>query len=241
MTVRGSTFIRLLARFADVEGSQSHSSLSDRLSQWLDWNHALALSTALDGAPSHTPATGGVTDDDYVRVRSSLVKAMADDFESPGITHHRPGDSSARHGDASEATGFTVFRQRYLARQRAMQSAAGNLRGRLRDMLAGQSTAMARLAAVDAAMELALSPREQALLAAVPALLERHYERLRQARATPADVPVSVLPTAATHDAWLNVFRKDMQSVLLAELDVRFQPVEGLLEALRTCQQGHHV
>jgi len=32
---------------------------------------------------------------------------------------------------------------------------------------------------------------------------------------------------------WLDVFRKDMQSVLLAELDVRFQPVEGLLAALR--------
>ncbi|KAE8755722.1 DUF3348 family protein, partial [Paraburkholderia madseniana] len=34
---------------------------------------------------------------------------------------------------------------------------------------------------------------------------------------------------------WLNTFRKDMQSVLLAELDVRLQPVEGLLAALRTC------
>ncbi|HEX7936672.1 MAG TPA: DUF3348 family protein, partial [Paraburkholderia sp.] len=34
--------------------------------------------------------------------------------------------------------------------------------------------------------------------------------------------------------AWLDVFRKDMQSVLLAELDVRLQPVEGLLAALRT-------
>jgi hypothetical protein len=33
--------------------------------------------------------------------------------------------------------------------------------------------------------------------------------------------------------AWLDVFRKDMQGVLLAELDIRFQPVEGLLEALR--------
>ena len=34
--------------------------------------------------------------------------------------------------------------------------------------------------------------------------------------------------------AWLDTFRKDMRSVLLAELDIRFQPVEGLLAALRT-------
>jgi hypothetical protein len=33
--------------------------------------------------------------------------------------------------------------------------------------------------------------------------------------------------------AWLDAFRKDMRSVLLAELDIRFQPVEGLLSALR--------
>ncbi|REI39152.1 DUF3348 family protein, partial [Xanthomonas oryzae pv. oryzae] len=38
----------------------------------------------------------------------------------------------------------------------------------------------------------------------------------------------------AVSDGWLDVFRKDMQSVLLAELDVRFHPIEGLLAALRT-------
>lgn len=41
-------------------------------------------------------------------------------------------------------------------------------------------------------------------------------------------------PRHAVPDGWLDVFRKDMQSVLLAELDVRFHPIEGLLAALRT-------
>lgn len=45
-------------------------------------------------------------------------------------------------------------------------------------------------------------------------------------------------PAAATGAraplAWLDTFRKDLQSVLLAELEVRFQPVEGLLAALHT-------
>ena len=44
------------------------------------------------------------------------------------------------------------------------------------------------------------------------------------------DNPHSVQPA----DEWLDVFRKDAQDVLLAELDFRFQPVEGLLDALRT-------
>ncbi|KAB0630676.1 DUF3348 domain-containing protein, partial [Burkholderia territorii] len=34
---------------------------------------------------------------------------------------------------------------------------------------------------------------------------------------------------------WLDTFRDEMQSILLAELEVRFQTVDGLLAALRTC------
>jgi hypothetical protein len=239
MTVRGPTFIRLLARLADVEVTQSNQSLSDRLSQWLDWNQAIALSTALDGKPSRVPddaaATVGVANDDYVRVRSSLVKAIAGDLESTGGTQRQADHDSTMEGTANEAVDYTIFRQRYLARQRAMQSATGNLRGRLRDMVARLSVDMARLAEVDAAMELALSPREQRLLAAVPALLGNHFECLRQAGQAALANPQVPL-SAATAGTWLDVFRKDMQSVLLAELDVRFQPVEGLLEVLRTRQ-----
>ncbi len=62
-----------------------------------------------------------------------------------------------------------------------------------------------------------------------------HFERLRRAeQETPADAEASGNAPALTPGAWLDVFRKDMQSVLLAELDLRFQPVEGLLAALRT-------
>ncbi|WP_287814619.1 DUF3348 family protein, partial [Achromobacter sp.] len=50
---------------------------------------------------------------------------------------------------------------------------------------------------------------------------------------TDVGVPPPALP-APTPGAWLETFRKDMRSVLLAELDVRLQPVEGLLATLRT-------
>jgi hypothetical protein len=94
---------------------------------------------------------------------------------------------------------------------------------------------MCRLAEVDAVMERALSPRERSLLATVPALLGGHFERLRKAeQETLADARASEDAPTIAPGAWLNVFRKDMQSVLLAELDLRFQPVEGLLAALRT-------
>jgi hypothetical protein len=58
-----------------------------------------------------------------------------------------------------------------------------------------------------------------------------------QAQPQPQAPALDAAPTpaqAVAPNAWLDVFRKDMQSVLLAELDVRLQPVEGLLAALRT-------
>ncbi|WP_114238236.1 DUF3348 domain-containing protein [Dyella sp. C9] len=225
-TVHGPTFVRLLARLADVEVAPSRQTLSDRLSQWLDWTHAIALSTALDGRPAsaETPAFGSAEEDECARVRAALAQSIVG-----------PRDAEpAADLTSPEAIDYAPFRQRYLAMQRSMQAATGNLRGRLRDLLAASSRDMARLAEVDAVMERALSPREQTLLASVPGLLGKHFDRLRDAAAQvlPGEAadPQAMPATAA----WLEVFRKDMQSVLLAELDVRFQPVEGLLAALRT-------
>lgn len=117
--------------------------------------------------------------------------------------------------------------------QRGMRSTTGDLRGRLRDMLAQSGNGeMARLAEVDAVMELTLSPREQSLLATVPTLLGTHFERLRAAHHPAQDTDTA--PARPGSDAWLDVFRNDLQSVLLAELEVRFHPIEGLFAALRT-------
>jgi hypothetical protein len=235
-TVRGPTFIRQLARIADVGAGPAQQALSQRLSQWLDWTHAIALSTALDGTPA---AGGGIAspsvradEEECALARAALARAIA----QPGTGAPTANPAPAAEGSADATPDFAPFRQRYLTLQRSMQSVTGRLRGRLRDRLAEGTADMARLADVDAVMERALSPREQTLLASVSALLGEHFERLRQAGdATVADEPVPQDQPAAAAGAWLDVFRSDMQGLLLAELDLRFQPVEALLAALRTC------
>ena len=100
-------------------------------------------------------------------------------------------------------------------------------------MLAGRNPEMTRLAMVDAIMERSLSVRERALMTTIPTLLGAHFERLRKAeQSAQEEAEAAEMPPPA--NAWLDTFRKDMRSVLLAELDIRFQPVEGLLAALRT-------
>ncbi len=131
--------------------------------------------------------------------------------------------AAAAQAAAEPPPEFAVYRQRYLARQQAMETAIGASRGGLRDALAARSPALARLAAVDAVMEQALAAREQALLGMLPTRLQKHFERLRH-EAGPEAPPA----------AWLPAFRRDLQALLLAELDFRLQPLEGLMQALRT-------
>lgn len=235
----GPALIRLLARLADVDVPESRQSLSDRLSQWLGWTDAIALSSALNGSPpavaSGARPFGSAEEEECARARVSMAKAIAGD--SAFAVRRRGAASASTHQSApSEApTDYAVFRQRYLSMQQTMETSIGNLRGRLRAMLATRTPAMARLAVLDAVMERALSERERSLLAAVPGLLAGHFERLRVAEAqrlaSEAAAQESVLIAPG---AWLDTFRNDMRSVLLAELDVRLQPVEGLLAALRT-------
>jgi hypothetical protein len=232
----GPTLIRLLARLADVEVTESRQSLSDRLSQWLHWTDAIALSTALSGNPPVVPsgaASGSSEENECARVRGALANDIVGGNSLASSKRHGPAQTTARAAPMDTAVDYAVFRQIYLSMQQAMETGIGNLRGRLRAKLAARTPAMVRLAEVDAVMERALGARERSLLATLPALLGRHFDRLRKAEQKALAEADPDAP-ALTPGAWLEMFRKDMQSVLLAELDLRFQPVEGLLAALRT-------
>lgn len=216
----GPAFIRLLARLAEVDVPPSPHSLPERLSQWLDWNRAVALSRALDASPaSPVAATSDPQAEaaEAARLRGALTRAIVDmpELAAPCADSEEPRPA---------APDFALFHKRYLAHQQAMLAATGMLRGRLREQLATRSPALARLAEVDAVMELTLGPREHTLLAAVPTLLGEHFQRLRQA------APAGHTPPAC--NAWLDLFGQDMQQLLLAELDVRFHPIDALLAAL---------
>lgn len=278
-SLSGPALVRLLARLGETEVQASSQPLADRLSQWLGWTDAIALSTVLSApAPSVTGGAPANGDDEAQRclsLRSTLSKAIAlDGVLAPakarrgGAYGHARTSQPAPVPQAPEADAdYAVFRQCYLALQQKMETDIGDLRGRLRSRLAAVSPSMAKLATLDAAMERSLAARERNLLGTVPGLLGAHFERLRKAareaqaaaddaagaesaertqEAEGAAAPAAAVSTAATPaqaspigttapGAWLDVFRKDVQSVLLAELDVRFQPVEGLLAALRAC------
>lgn len=279
-SLSGPALVRILARLGETEVLASEQPLADRLSQWLGWTDAIALSTVLSApAASMAAAAGARTNgaDEAQRgleLRSALSKAIAcDALLAPARRALRGAALAQARTQVPETpdmdADFALYRQCYLALQQKMESDIGDLRTHLRSRLAVQSAPMAKLATLDAAMERSLAARERSLLGTVPGLLGAHFERLRKAAkaaqaeaatdastdasneasneaptAAPAATPAADTPAGAAAQspadrgapgpqAWLDTFRKDMQSVLLAELDVRFQPVEGLIAALR--------
>lgn len=218
-SINGPTLIRLLSRVANLD-PPSPPALADRLTDWIDWSRGVALYTALAASPEPAdgPAFDPSVDDECARARAGLAARIAE------LEAWMPPAKQVTDGIPDGM----AFRRRHVELQRDIQVVTGRLRGRLRDLLA--AAGMTRLAEVDAVMERVLSPRELTLLGNVPDFLQIRYEHL-SSTAGPA------VPATDTCPGWLDVFRRDMQAALHAELDIRFQPIEGLLAALRTSSQ----
>ncbi|WP_257801118.1 DUF3348 domain-containing protein [Aquincola sp. J276] len=228
MDVTGSALVRLLGRLAEAGAPASNQVFPERLSQWLGWADAISLHAALGGAGVPAAATPGPA------APSPVVRALADESRRlhaslrQAIDTPPAGDAADDAGEPAAVPDFAPLRRLYRSRQQAMEAAIGPLRARLRQALAAQSAAGARLAEVDAVMTQVLAPQERRLLATVPGLLE---PRLRRLAASQAD---------AGPAAWRPLFRQELQAVLRAELDIRFQPVLGLLAALGVKQAFEH-
>ena len=120
-------------------------------------------------------------------------------------------------------TELALFHQRLGDQQRRMEMAIDALREHVRQQLAQSTPAMAQLAAIDAVMDGFFGGREQRLLSTLPAFLKARFAALRL-EAAHADSPDDL--------RWLQRFGAEFEQTLLAELDLRLQPVTGLIEAL---------
>ena len=208
--LNGSTLVAWLSRHALVDGPDAMPSFVDGMARWVGWADAIPLAAALHAPPGPCAATPPTASTSALDREIERVRASL-------IRSIENDASLARDAD------FAQHRRHCVRQQQAMERAVTALRSQARTAVAQQSPALSRLAAIDTVMADVIGPREQHLLAMIPSVLERHFLRL------------------STHDdavatRWLDVFRRDMRQLLLAELDLRLQPVEGLREAL-----GHQI
>ncbi len=239
-----SRLVRVLADLAVSDGPASKQPFADRLGQWLGFNDALALFSALNAGTGEGAAlqpalaAGADVRKVFARVRGAMVDAITVD----GVRKQAMEsiEALAQAADAGAqcksdvAPDFAPFHRYYLARQRDMSASIGPLRVTVRAALSAHSSALRQLAALDAVLDQALAGRERDLLASVPALLGRRFERLYTAhRVTVVEAQIADDPARWMEaGAWLALFCRELHAVLLAEADLRLQPVAGLIAAL---------
>lgn len=202
---------RLLLDWRLQPGLPPQAALAERLGGWLDWRDAIALSQALVAAPA---IAGGDRAACLEWAKAALERLRAD--LQAGFTN------SALVGELGDAGVVSVdalaaFRLHHVQQQRAMAARIASLRERLRARLTEVSTELARLASLDAVFDHALAGRERQLLAALPAQLPHLAEALQ----------------AQFQAGWRERLWSELQRALLLELDLRLQPVLGLVAALQ--------
>lgn len=209
---------------AAVDKEVSRQDFAERLSLWLGAFDAVTLDAAhqslkaVDAGWPSSLASPASVQEEYHRVRTSLLKAFG---QIDGL-------------GAPETDGkYAPYRKHYLEQQRQMEAKIGTLRAHVRHILARAATPLGQLAALDAVWEQMLGGREQKLLAVVPALLERRFKHLHKAHQQTLDVTAQPDDPAAGRQrgGWLDRFGQELREILVAEMDVRLQPVVGLMEA----------
>lgn len=240
--INGSGLVRALGGLTAADVPASKQSFADRLGQWLGFADALTLYSALNaGAAGDAALPATTTSQEAGALRQAMARvrdALAESITNDGVFRSGPARIELPTPDprapVEKAADFGPYHRYYLAHQRDMAVRIGPLRATVRAALQGRAPSLGRLAALDAVMDQALAARERDLLATVPALLARRFEQRYDAhRATLAE-------TQTADDAarwmqpggWLAEFCREMQSVLQAELDLRLQPIAGLIAAL---------
>ncbi|MDO8719741.1 MAG: DUF3348 domain-containing protein [Polaromonas sp.] len=228
-----SRLVRLLSDLASVDVETSKQDVAERLGGWLGVFDAITLHAAhqsintVDEKKQLDVLPGRPFDpeEEFHRVRTALVKSITASGASPASSKQL--SNPVRHPGAATETdaGYAPYHQRYLDQQRQMALRIDALRAYIRQAITKVSPQLGQLAGFDTVMEQMLGGREQKLLSTVPVLLERRFEHLRTAQRQ--DDP-ALWPQAG---GWLDVFGKELEEVLLAELEFRLQPVVGLIEA----------
>lgn len=219
-----SPLIRLFAQWMPPAEPAPGADLAQRLGPWVGAMQAIELHAAhrtVHAMGQPRPARAGAARlpanlaEDFQRTRMTLARAIGQDPALPN------------------EYGYAPYKRRHLDLQRRMEQMIGALREHVREALSRSAPPLPQLAVLDAAMHKVVEPREHALLSGAVAVIERRFETLRKRHLK------HVEETGREDDPgtwrrpgeWLHVFEEEWRRALLAELQLRLEPVAGLVEA----------
>lgn len=226
--------VRLLANLGSPEAVEIPGCFAERMGRLFD----LADTIALDAARQRPAAGPFIAESDTAthlqadldHSRDSLVERIDQAFSDGGTATLRLPTPVPDETPPS----FKPYQRFYLAQQRQLIATVQPLRLRIRQTMAAHSPALAQLAALDTVFDNTLSIYSRRGFATLPKVLEKRFKTLWRAHLKdlskgdrdphPGDW--------ITPGAWLHQFHQEMRMMLLAELEIRLEPILGLLDAL---------
>jgi hypothetical protein len=201
-TFGSSSLVRLLGTPAPAPAQPPGMDFAERLSLWLNAFDAIGLQAAHQSLRSLDAGTQAAPATNAPAVGEDLRRVRS--VLAKAVA--QPVDTSV--------AGYAPWHQRHQELQRQMEMMIAPLREHVRQAVSRVSPRLRQLAVLDAAFGQVLARREQALLPKAATLLRKRCEQQHAAGTPAAD------------------FAADWQQALLAELDLRLEPVAGLVEAL---------
>lgn len=239
-----SRLIRCLSELAIVDVAEPGDAFAEKLGLWIHFTDAITLSAVHDDGMASTPALPLAARTiahegahrEFERIQAFLTNSIMQSCSlKPGKSHIRlPAPLLELPLDLALA--YAPYPRFYQAHQRDMELSIQALRTNVRATLAKASPGLKKLADLDAALEKIMREREGKLLAKVPVLLKKRFEQLFKAHQQKlVDTQQADNPAGWTQAGnWLARFCNDMQTLLLAEMELRLQTTVGLIEALKT-------
>jgi len=232
-----SRLVRLLTELSVAKVSSAEPNLAEQLGQLIGVSDSITLSRELGQLP-HTAAAKSVDDVSAVReeillCREQMMRIIVQSFASApeGTGIQAPSVSTGTRAEALKT--YEPYQRFYSMHQAEMAGSVQRLRHQVRVYVSGFSARLHQLAELDNILSETLARHTAKLFNVTPKLLEQRFKQLLNAHLekggdAECDEPRHWLMAGG----WLELFYSDMQEMLLAELDVRLQPVFGLLEAL---------
>ncbi|MDC0664340.1 DUF3348 family protein [Marinobacter sp. SS21] len=229
----GHHLVQLLASLGHRHLSDESPCFAERLGRLFGLADTMNLDAALALRKRDAQQSQQNTVDSLRQGLAAMRQSLTDQLNASFATRESrsaPGLPVPKMDD--DSPDVSRYQRFYLARQRAIVAGIRQQRLLLRKALAQHSPALAQLAELDTVFESTLSNFVGQSFSVVPIILEKRFDALWQAHQhahpTDAQSPEDWLAPGA----WLHQFCQDMKRLLLAELDVRLEPVLGLLDAL---------
>lgn len=232
-----SRLVNLLTELSAVKLNSKDYNLAERLGHLMGLSGSINLAQALRQLPQNS---NSVAADDSAKLqeqvllaRKAIIKKVHDGFDhQAGELQNKVPTANVAIRPAALLT-YDPYQRFYTTFQVELGVEAQKLRSMVRQHLTNVSAQLAQLSELDATLESSLAVHNRKLFGVTPKLLEQRFKKLLKKRdvnnnASSENEPEQWLQTGA----WLDLFYRDMRELLLAEFDVRLQPVFGLLEAL---------